>query len=174
MRVSTIAALLCLLAWDSAWAAKIDISMNAIDATGVNSPLGTIQARDSAKGLILVPHLHGLTAGPHGIHIHQNANCGPRDQDGKPVAGLAAGGHFDPQNSGKHMGPWQADGHQGDLPALSVNGDGTATEPLLAPHLRVSDIKGRAIIIHAGADNYSDSPKPLGGGGGRIACGIVP
>jgi Cu-Zn family superoxide dismutase len=28
-------------------------------------------------------------------------------------------------------------------------------------------------MIHEGSDNYSDEPKPLGGGAGRIACGIV-
>ncbi len=30
------------------------------------------------------------------------------------------------------------------------------------------------LVIHEGGDNYSDTPKPLGGGGGRIACGVVP
>ena len=29
-------------------------------------------------------------------------------------------------------------------------------------------------MIHAGGDNYSDEPQPLGGGGGRIACGVIP
>jgi Cu-Zn family superoxide dismutase len=28
-------------------------------------------------------------------------------------------------------------------------------------------------MIHAGGDNYSDEPEPLGGGGARIACGVV-
>jgi Cu-Zn family superoxide dismutase len=28
-------------------------------------------------------------------------------------------------------------------------------------------------MIHAGGDNYSDQPVPLGGGGARIACGVV-
>jgi len=28
-------------------------------------------------------------------------------------------------------------------------------------------------MIHAGGDNYSDSPAPLGGGGARIACGVL-
>jgi Cu-Zn family superoxide dismutase len=29
-------------------------------------------------------------------------------------------------------------------------------------------------MIHEGGDNYSDQPKPLGGGGARIACGVIP
>jgi Cu-Zn family superoxide dismutase len=28
-------------------------------------------------------------------------------------------------------------------------------------------------MIHESGDNYSDTPKKLGGGGGRIACGVV-
>jgi Cu-Zn family superoxide dismutase len=28
-------------------------------------------------------------------------------------------------------------------------------------------------MIHEGGDNYSDEPAPLGGGGARIACGVI-
>ena len=64
-------------------------------------------------------------------------------------------------------------GHKGDMPSLTVAADGTAKETLIAPHLKVSDTVGRAFIIHKDGDNYSDTPAPLGGGGARIACGIV-
>ena len=87
--------------------------------------------------------------------------------------GLAAGGHYDPANTGKHLGPY-AQGHLGDLPALYVDADGTATTPVLAPRLKLEDLAGRSIMIHAGGDNYSDSPKSLGGGGARVACGTIP
>lgn len=173
MRATSIAAILLTLAAGPALAAKLTITMNAIDTQGVGQPIGTIEARDTPKGLALTPKLSGLVPGPHGIHVHQNGNCGPAEQDGKLVAGLAAGGHFDPHSTGKHRGPWDGGGHQGDLPALSVNGDGSATDMLVAPHLKAADLKGRAIIIHAGADNYADDPKPLGGGGARLACGVV-
>jgi len=171
--LSTVASALVLLAATPALAASVTITINAIDANGVGQPIGTIEARDTRQGLALTPKLSGLPVGPHGIHVHENGDCGAKLQDGKPVAGLAAGGHFDPHGSGKHLGPWQTGGHLGDLPALAVAGDGTATETLVAPHLKVADIKGRAIVIHAGADNYSDDPKPLGGGGARIACGVI-
>jgi len=39
--------------------------------------------------------------------------------------------------------------------------------------LKVIDIKGRSLMIHAGGDNYSDMPVSLGGGGARVACGVV-
>jgi Cu-Zn family superoxide dismutase len=44
---------------------------------------------------------------------------------------------------------------------------------LVAPRLKLADVTNRAVIIHEGGDNYSDKPKPLGGGAGRIACGII-
>jgi superoxide dismutase, Cu-Zn family len=34
-------------------------------------------------------------------------------------------------------------------------------------------MRGRSIMIHAGGDNYSDTPAPLGGGGARTACGVI-
>ena len=59
-------------------------------------------------------------------------------------------------------------GHDG------VNGqDGKANYAVLAPRLKINDIKSRALIIHVGGDNYSDDPALLGGGGARIACGAI-
>ena len=46
-------------------------------------------------------------------------------------------------------------------------------KPLPVPHLTLADAKGRSIVIHAGGDDYSDQPAPSGGGGARIACGVV-
>ncbi len=64
-------------------------------------------------------------------------------------------------------------GHLGDLPVLTVGADGTASTAVTAPRLKMSDVKGRSLMIHAGGDNYSDQPAPLGGGGARVACGVV-
>ena len=47
---------------------------------------------------------------------------------GKPAAGFAAGGHYDPAHTKKHMGPLSTAGHHGDLPVLVVDGRGDATE----------------------------------------------
>jgi Cu-Zn family superoxide dismutase len=89
------------------------------------------------------------------------------------VPGLGAGGHFDPVKTGKHLGPASAEGHKGDMPVLTVSADGTAKTAVVVPHLTVADAQGHAIVIHAGGDNYADTPAPLGGGGARIACGLV-
>jgi len=59
------------------------------------------------------------------------------------------------------------------MPVLTVDASGNATKAVMVPHLTVADVKGRSIMIHAGGDNYSDQPAPLGGGGARIACGVA-
>jgi Cu-Zn family superoxide dismutase len=56
---------------------------------------------------------------------------------------------------------------------MRVDSGGNAMTAVIAPNLKLADVKGRAIMIHAGGDNYSDQPAPLGGGGARIACGVV-
>jgi len=152
---------------------QVTVSMFKIDANGVGPEIGTLTLSDSRGGLRIVPNLRGLPAGQRGFHVHENPNCGPGMKDGRMQAGLAAGGHYDPNATGKHVGPTGSGGHSGDLPVLTVAADGTATETVHALRLSVNSVRGRSIIIHEGGDNFSDQPKPLGGGGARIACGVV-
>ncbi|WP_428818616.1 superoxide dismutase [Cu-Zn] SodC [Microbulbifer sp. MCCC 1A16149] len=152
--------------------AETVVSVLKLDSSGVGSMLGTVTITESPHGLVFTPSLKGLPSGLHGFHLHENGSCEPAMKDGKKVPGLAAGSHYDPKKTGQHGMPW-GDGHLGDLPALYVDNDGNASEPVLAPRLKKSDLKGRALVIHAGGDNYSDNPKPLGGGGARFACGVI-
>ena len=47
-------------------------------------------------------------------------------------------------------------------------------QPVLAPRLKnLAEIKGHALMIHQAGDNHSDHPQPLGGGGARMACGVI-
>jgi len=155
------------------FAASEVVTMNAIDANGVGKEIGTLRLSDTKSGLEITPQLTNLPVGDHGFHVHVNPNCGPGPgPNGQPAAGLAAGGHYDPANTGKHLGPL-GQGHKGDMPALTVDASGKSSKAVIAPHLNVADVKGRSIMIHAGGDNYSDQPAPLGGGGARIACGVV-
>ena len=147
------------------------ITVHQVDANGVGTSIGTVSFQQTPKGLLITPALGKLSPGEHGFHIHENASCEAAEKDGKMGAALAAGGHLNPEKVAHHGTP--LDGHLGDLPALTVNDKGFATTPVLAPRLKLADIQGRAIMIHAGGDNYSDSPKPLGGGGDRVACGVI-
>ena len=133
--------------------------------------IGTITFQDSKKGLLIKPNLKGLSAGKHGFHIHEKPSCEGGMKDGKWQAGMAAGDHLDPDHTKHHLGP-QGQGHLGDLPALEVNKSGRADKLLVAPRLTLKDIQNRSIMIHEGGDNYSDQP-PMGGGGARIACGVI-
>lgn len=151
---------------------SVTVTINAVSAQGIGASMGTITFRDAAKGLEVTPKLSGLTPGDHGLHIHENPDCAPKEKDGAMVAALAAGPHFDPLATGKHMGP-HGGGHKGDLPKLVVAQDGSTAGFLTLEGLKVSDIKNRSVMVHAGGDNYSDQPAPLGGGGARIACGVI-
>jgi len=157
----------------AASAAQKSVDMAFVGPGGTEQPAGKVQAEDTRYGLLLTPDLFGLPPGLHGFHVHANASCGPATTDGKPVAGGAAGGHWDPDKTGAHKGPYDDSGHKGDLPALHVGADGKATYPVLAPRLKVADLAGHALMVHAGGDNHSDHPQPLGGGGARIACGVM-
>lgn len=151
---------------------RLTVSMFKIDAKGVGAEIGTLTLSDGRGGLHIVPALNSLPPGQRGFHLHENPNCGPGMKDGKMQAGMAAGSHYDPNATGKHAGPF-ANGHRGDLPVLVVDANGNATQIMNALHLSVNDVRGRAFVIHEGGDNYADQPQPLGGGGGRIACGVV-
>ncbi len=135
--------------------------------TQSNDKIGTITFRETRNGLLITPELTNLPSGIHGFHIHQHASCEDH--------GMSAAGHFDPQNTNKHLGPYNNNGHLGDLPALYVDKDGkTQNLAMLAPRIKSIDtIKNHAIMIHAGGDNYSDTPEKLGGGGARIGCGVI-
>src|SRR5208283_5327105 len=172
MLKSLMVAAFILLFCGYAVAAEVVVRINLVDDQGIGKEIGTVTASDSKYGLMLTPQLSGLPPGLHGFHVHMHPDCSIAMKDGKEIAALAAGMHYDPGKTGKHGGPY-GNGHLGDLPALYVAPDGTATLPVLAPRLTVADLKGRSLMIHAGGDNYSDSPAPLGGGGAREACGVV-
>ncbi|MCS5710204.1 superoxide dismutase family protein [Candidatus Berkiella aquae] len=144
----------------------------AAENKGIGEKIGTITFKESKNGLLVSPHLKGLPAGDHGFHIHENPSCDSAEKDGKWVAAQAAGGHLDPQHTTHHEGP-QGKGHLGDLPKLVVDKKGETPHTVTAPRLTLANIEGHSIIIHEHGDNYSDQPEALGGGGARIACGVI-
>jgi len=166
--------LLCGLAVASAGvvAAEATVNVSALDAQGGSTPIGTVRLVETRYGLALYPNLRNLQPGLHGFHVHENPSCAANEADGKKVPGGAAGGHYDPESTKKHGEPWGT-GHLGDLPPLYVMPDGTATNPVLAPRLKLGDVRNRSLMVHAGGDNHADHPAPLGGGGGRVACGVI-
>ena len=147
-------------------------NLRKANKTGLGKQVGLVEFEDTQYGVLIEVYLYDLPPGVHGLHVHAGTSCGPGpNAEGKVIPAGAAGGHLDPAKTGHHYGPYRR-GHLGDLPRLTVYDDGTSDDILLAPRIRVSNIIGRALMLHAGGDTYSDTPH-LGGGGARIACGII-
>lgn len=173
MRHYCLAALLAALGSANVALADTTVEMHQVNEKGTAEAVGTVTISESEYGLVFTPELKGLEPGIHGFHVHENPSCDPDEKDGKTMAAGAAGDHLDPEKSGEHGFPWGS-GHLGDLPAMYVDSDGNATNPVLAPRLKeLSDVSGHSLMLHAGGDNHSDSPEPVGGGGARIACGVI-
>ena len=98
-------------------AEEFSIPINLIDEEGVGEEIGTIAVKDTDYGLLFTPHLTDISSGIHGFHVHENPSCDPGTDEGEIKAGLAAGGHYDPDETGSHEGPY-GEGHLGDLPPL--------------------------------------------------------
>ncbi len=146
--------------------AQLSIPMYYTADHGIGKSAGTVVISKTKYGLLFTPQLTGVTAGIHGFHIHENSSC---DQNG-----MAAGGHFDPTKTGQHLGPYNDKGHFGDLPALYADANGSVTLQVLAPRIKYLPlINNRALMVHSGGDNYSDTPAKLGGGGTRMICGVI-
>lgn len=146
----------------------IKAAMHHLSKTGVGKKIGYVYLSDTPDGLLLEPDLCEIPPGEHGFHIHEFGDVEPRN--GTP--GGMAGQHYDPENTGVHLGPYR-NGHRGDLPRLTADSNGTCKTPVMAPRLRLEEVKGRALVVHSGGDNYSDHPLPNGGGKSRIVGGII-
>ena len=156
--------------FSAAFADETVVPIHKVSSDGIGAAIGTITLKDGNHGLIVAPGLRDLPPGNHAFHIHENPNCGPGEKDGKMVAGLLAGGHYDPAGKGHGMKHGGHDKPHGNLPQLVAAADGTATEPVPNDKLKVAQIRGCAIIVHRYGENYPGKPK---GGGSRYACGVI-
>lgn len=149
------------------------VEMYLATEDGPGKYIGTIEVQSNQYGIVFNPSLSSLEPGMHGFHVHADPSCEPNEKDAEHEVEPAgkAGAHFDPKGVDTHAGPWGV-GHIGDLPNLYVDEQGAAKYPVLAPRLEWEFLKGRSLVIHANADNYTDSP-PNGGSGRRVACGIL-
>lgn len=151
-------------------ASEVESAVARLDPMHGEDAVGTVTFTDGEYGMLATPDLAGLDTGLHAAHIHENGDCGD-SPDGTALG--AAGDHYDPGRTTRHAGPY-GDGHLGDLPNLVVEADGRAVMPVLAPRVRVADIRGRALILHAGADRYdAHATHSHGTGGDRTYCGVI-
>ncbi|AZI36450.1 superoxide dismutase [Cu-Zn] [Caenibius tardaugens NBRC 16725] len=132
------------------------------------SAAGTASLIESGNHLSLVIKVAGISAGPHGVHLHTAGLC-----DAPQFT--TAGGHLNP-GAKQHGADNPMGSHLGDLPNIAVGADGTGSltyslhgdrAAILAD---IFDSDGTAIVVHAGPDDYKTDP--AGNSGGRIACGV--
>jgi Cu-Zn family superoxide dismutase len=113
--------------------------------------------------------LGGLSrGGHHAIHVHERGDCSAAD-------GSAAGGHFNPA-AAAHGRAGTPPHHLGDMDNLHAGNDGVAHVDIRLDGVTLgsgaaNDILGRALIVHAGPDDYSSQPS--GNSGARVACGVI-
>jgi Cu-Zn family superoxide dismutase len=152
-------------------AQQMTVDINKVSESGVGEKIGTVTVTGGKQGVSFKVPVTGVGPGQHGFHVHEKGDCNAATKDGKMEAGGAAGPHYDPEGKKSHKGP-KGTGHKGDLPVLKSDAKGI-NQTVTAARLKLDDVSGRALVIHEGGDNYTDSPEN-GGGKGRIACGVVP
>jgi len=127
---------------------------------------GTIWFEPAGGGVKVKARVTGLTPGTHGFHVHEFGDCSAADF-------TSAGGHFNPMTQ-PHGAPKAAARHVGDLGNIEAGADGVATLDWTDSQLAFDGhhgVVGRAVIVHAKADDLKT--QPTGDAGGRLACGVI-
>ncbi|CAG4978059.1 MAG: superoxide dismutase family protein [Lysobacter sp.] len=143
-------------------------SVNLAAASG-SLVSGTLRLMPMADGVHLTGEVGGLTPGStHAIHIHEKGDCSAADAS-------SAGGHFNPTGEphGKVGTPTH---HAGDMNNIVANAEGVAKVDVHAQGVvlgggAANDGVGRAVVVHAAADDYTSQPS--GNAGARVACGVI-
>ena len=102
------------------------------------------------------------------FHVHETGSCD------HTTGHESAGGHFNPGS--KEHGYKAANGpHAGDMPNQYVPADGVLRAEVFNPAVTLAEgdtgIRGRALMVHAAADDYESQPS--GDAGDRLACAVI-
>jgi superoxide dismutase, Cu-Zn family len=127
---------------------------------------GTVTFIREGSTTLVEATLSGLTPGLHGFHIHEKGDCSAPDA-------ASAGGHFNPTGM-PHAGPEAHDRHVGDFGNIEADASGNARFSKIFSNLQfegAASIIGKAVIVHAKADDLKTQPS--GDAGGRVACGVI-
>ena len=139
---------------------------------GQGGALGQVTFTEAGGRVVVDGSLRGLPPGFHGFHIHATGKCEP--------SFTTSGGHL-------AIGDQGHPSHAGDQPVLLVLGDGSAELRFATDRYRLTDLlaaEGRAVIVHAAADNYGNVPTRYaaavdenttrtGDAGDRLGCGVI-
>jgi len=132
---------------------------------------GTVTFTQENGLVTMVAEMEGLTEGAHAIHIHEKADCSSPD-------GKSTGGHWNP--TAEPHGKWGAEEgfHKGDIGNFMADSTGKGSITFSTDQWCIGcgdetkDILGKAVIVHAGTDDFTT--QPTGAAGGRVSCtGII-
>jgi Cu-Zn family superoxide dismutase len=131
------------------------------------SPLTGAAVFTEAAGEVQVAiTVAGAPPGLHAVHLHDKGDCSAPDA-------TSAGSHFNPDQL-PHGALGAEKSHAGDFGNMDVAADGTGKLVLKTKRLTVApgthSVDGRAIIIHAQPDDFS---QPAGNAGARLGCGVI-
>lgn len=136
-----------------------------VEPTAGNTARGEVRFYKIGDGVRVTATFEGLPPGTHGFHLHENGDCSAPDAS-------SAGDHYNPAGA-PHGGPEAASAsrHMGDLGNVEAGADGRATYERSDNVLVYESLKGRAVVVHASADDLTSQPS--GNAGARIGCGVV-
>lgn len=129
---------------------------------------GSVNFEQVSRDVVAVTaKIEGLKPGSqHGFHIHEFGDCSDN--------GKGAGDHYNPMNVA-HGAPNADVRHAGDLGNVKADKSGVvelqAKYEDISVQGRKNPILGRAVILHADADDLKSQPS--GNAGKRIACGVI-
>jgi Cu-Zn family superoxide dismutase len=138
-----------------------------IEARSGSSLTGKATFTQNGDAVHVIVDVTNAPAGVHAVHLHEKGDCSAPDA-------ASAGGHFNPTGV-PHGSPDAPSHHAGDFGNMTVGEDGHGHLELDSTMLTVTagdrSVVGRAIVVHAKADDMQTQPS--GNAGGRIGCGVV-
>jgi Cu-Zn family superoxide dismutase len=130
---------------------------------------GRLALAPMGDGVHITGDIGGLVPNSvHGFHIHETGDCSAADAS-------SAGGHYNPAGMA-HGRANTMPHHAGDIDNIVADGNGVAHVDAHVPGVVLGgdpsrDILGRALVVHAAADDYRTQPS--GASGARVACGVI-
>jgi superoxide dismutase, Cu-Zn family len=145
-------------------------AMASLSAKSGSNVSGSITFEQTGDSIVTMQiDVSGLTPGTHAIHLHETGDCSAEDAS-------SAGGHWNPSGEAHGKRSESEEFHAGDIINLEVGTDSTYSNTIEVQGWTIgteemSNIVGRAVVIHAQADDFTSQPS--GAAGGRVACGVI-